>query len=330
MVPPVTAEVHRFTLTDPEAGQRLDRCLAERLDGQSRSRLKALILSGQVRLGGATITDPSIRVKPGDSVEVAIPPPVAAEPEPQAMPLDIVFEDSDILVLDKPPGLVVHPAAGNPDRTLVNALLAHCGDSLSGIGGVGRPGIVHRLDKDTSGLMVVAKNDLAHRGLTEQFSDRSLSRKYLALAHGRLREAEGEISGNIGRSSSDRKKMAVLPSGGKTAITRFRRLALLDGPTSLVECSLLTGRTHQVRVHLAHIGHPLVGDPVYRSRNAKRPGDGPAGRAIAEFPRQALHARALTLNHPRTGAEMAFTAPPPADFRDLLEALGGTKTPFLP
>ena len=310
------------------AGERLDKALAAGLPGLSRSRVQALLEQGCVRESGRTVTEPSLRVKLGQTFDVFIPEAEPAQPEAQDIPLDVVYEDEDVLVIDKPAGLVVHPAAGNPDNTLVNALLAHCGDSLSGIGGVKRPGIVHRLDKDTSGLMVVAKNDRAHHALTEQFSGRSLSRTYQALVWGVPSPKEGRIEGNIGRSTADRKKMAVVTGGGKHAATRYRVVKAFGTAMSLVECVLETGRTHQIRVHMAHIGHPVVGDPLYGKGRAGRAG-GKHASALPEpprslfvgFPRQALHAVALSFVHPRKGESVRFQTGLPADMRHLIDTL---------
>ncbi|MGH7033198.1 MAG: RluA family pseudouridine synthase [Stellaceae bacterium] len=303
-------------MEDAEAGERLDRVLAARLAAYSRTRLKRLVESGQVTREGATITDPSLRVKPGQSFLVAIPPPVEDRPLPQAMALAIVYEDEQVLVLDKPAGLVVHPAPGNLDRTLVNALLAHCGDTLAGIGGVKRPGIVHRLDKDTSGLLVVAKTELAHRKLSADFAARRLTRAYLALVRGVPNPGEGEIAARIGRSKTDRKKMAVLATGGKAALTRYRTLRRFGAAAALLECRLATGRTHQIRVHLAAKGHPLIGDLVYgRGRASTLP---PAARG---FPRQALHAERLGFLHPTRGEYLEFSAPLPSDMAALMACL---------
>ncbi|PWC32732.1 RluA family pseudouridine synthase [Azospirillum sp. TSO35-2] len=317
-----------YTVPDAAAGERLDKALAAGLPDLSRSRVQALLEQGCVREAGRTITDPSLRVKPGQTFTLRVPDAEPAEPQAQDIPLDVVYEDSDVLVLDKPAGLVVHPAAGNPDSTLVNALLAHCGDSLSGIGGVRRPGIVHRLDKDTSGLMVVAKNDRAHHGLTEQFADRTLSRTYLALVWGVPNPKQGRIEGAIGRSSADRKKMAVVTGGGKHAATRYRVLKSFGQAAALVECVLETGRTHQIRVHMTHIGHPLVGDPLYGRGRSSRPGGKhastlpePARSRLVEFPRQALHAAALTFRHPGSGEVVEFRSPMPADIHELLVTL---------
>jgi 23S rRNA pseudouridine1911/1915/1917 synthase len=299
-----------LTVTAELAGQRLDKALSV-LAGLSRARLQALLAENHATLNGKPISNASRKVKEGEIYALHLPPPEPAEPEAQKIALTIVYEDKDLLVIDKPPGLVVHPAPGNRDRTLVNALLAHCGASLSGIGGVARPGIVHRLDKDTSGLIVVAKNDLAHQNLSAQFADRSLSRTYLALVYGVPSPRIGVIDAPIGRHMRDRKKMAVV-ARGKPARTRYKLVETF--PTaSLVECSLESGRTHQIRVHMTHVKHPVIGDPVY--------GKGRAQKRNYEFPRQALHAAALKFIHPRTGKNMSFTAVLPKDMRALLKKL---------
>jgi 23S rRNA pseudouridine1911/1915/1917 synthase len=308
---------HEVRVDAADAGERLDRVLASRLQ-LSRSRLKALIEAGRVAADGATIRDPSQKVKPGQALVVEVPPPEPDKPVPQAMALDIRYEDEDLLVLEKPAGLVVHPAPGNPDLTLVNALLAHCGEALSGIGGVKRPGIVHRLDKDTSGLMVVAKSERAQGKLAAAFASRDIDRAYLAIVWGVPLPRQGEISGNIGRSRVNRQKMAVVATGGKPAVTRYRVLKEFKGIAALIECRLATGRTHQIRVHLTAKGHPLVGDPVYGSgRQARRA----AGAALARFPRQALHAYRLAFAHPVTGERLSFESPLPADMAGLLHSL---------
>jgi 23S rRNA pseudouridine1911/1915/1917 synthase len=308
----------RIHLTVPSglAGQRLDKALtllaAELSDlALSRARLQALLAAGHVALNGKTVKDASRKAKAGETYAVDVPPPESAAPEAQDIALTIVYEDKDVLVIDKPPGLVVHPAPGNRDRTLVNALLAHCGTSLSGIGGVARPGIVHRLDKDTSGLIVAAKNDLAHQKLSAQFADRSLSRTYLAVVHGVPGLRAGLIDAPIGRHPRDRKKMAVAAKG-RQARTRYKVLETFDA-AALVECQLETGRTHQIRVHMAHIRHPLIGDPTY--------GKGRAQKTLYAFPRQALHAAAIKFIHPRTGRAMNFTSPLPKDMKALLRKL---------
>jgi 23S rRNA pseudouridine1911/1915/1917 synthase len=314
--PPMTAEAE-------DAGERLDRFLARRLAGFSRSRLKNLIEAGQVSAGGATLSDPSHRVKPGQSYTLILPEVVAARPAGQAMDLAIVFEDGDLIVVDKPAGMVVHPAPGNPDRTLVNALIAHCGDSLSGIGGEKRPGIVHRLDKDTCGLIVAAKNDATHHALAADFAARRIERIYQAVVWGIPLPREGEIEGAIGRHPVDRKRMAVVKRGGKAALTRYRTIRALGPGASLVECRLATGRTHQIRVHLAASGHPLLGDPVYGRETAERRARlSAAGQAaLAGFRRQALHAGILGFLHPRTGERLHFESPLPTDLRTLISAL---------
>jgi 23S rRNA pseudouridine1911/1915/1917 synthase len=313
---------------EAEAGERLDRALAAALaklpgDPPSRSRVKALITAGAVSSDGATISDPSRRVKPGQTVAVAFPELVPLDVSAQAIPLDVVYEDDHLIVIDKPPGLVVHPAPGNPDRTLVNALLAHCGASLSGIGGVARPGIVHRLDKDTSGLLVAAKTDAAHHHLARQFADRTAERLYAAIVWGVPRRAQGEIEGAIGRSSGDRKKMAVVRGGrGKPALTRYRVLKRLAGDgASLLECQLATGRTHQIRVHLATAGHPLIGDPVYGRPAQRRTVAEPLASLAGQFPRQALDAFMLGFDHPTSGERLRFKRKYYNDIIELLDKL---------
>ena len=319
----------------PEAaGERLDRLLAAALPQLSRSRLKALIEEGQVSSGGAAVTSPAAKVKAGQTFAIIIPEARPVALAAQAIPLEILFEDKDLIVLNKPAGLVVHPAAGNPDHTLVNALIAHCGPGLeerlkgglTGIGGELRPGIVHRLDKDTSGLMVAAKSEAAHRGLVEQFSARTIERSYLALAWGLPRPAEGTITGNIGRSPRNRKKMAVLRRGGRPAETGYKVLrSFQNGLVSLVECRLKTGRTHQIRVHMAEIGHPLLGDPLYGrggtgSRRARSLPEA-AQAALAALGRQALHARTLGFQHPLTGDALQFESELPPDIGALISSL---------
>lgn len=302
---PVAADVaerRRVTVGPGDVDERVDKVLAAALGDVSRNRIKALMEAGLVTSDGRTIDNPSGRVKHGQSFEVLLPPPAAAEPVPQAIALDIVHEDEAVIVIDKPAGLVVHPAAGNLDGTLVNALLAHCGAGLSGIGGVARPGIVHRLDKDTSGLMVVAKTDQAHAALSAQFADRTLSRTYLAVVRGVPRPTSGRIDAPIGRSSRNRKKMAVV-ARGKSAQTDYRVLRAFGTTASLVECALATGRTHQIRVHMASIGHPLVGDPLYGGRSKA---GGETSAELRRFPRQALHAARLTFRHPLSKQMVSF------------------------
>jgi 23S rRNA pseudouridine1911/1915/1917 synthase len=304
-------------------GLRLDRFLALALPDLSRSRIKALILDGRVTREGTVVDDPSRKVKTGEAFRISIPPATPAVPAAQEIPLEILHEDAQLVVLVKPAGLTVHPAPGNPDKTLVNALIAHCGASLSGIGGVARPGIVHRLDKDTSGVMVVAKTDAAHHSLTAQFQGRTIERAYLALVWGVPRPASGRIEGAIGRSTRDRKKMAVVSRGGKAAATRYRTLRTFGRAASLIECRLETGRTHQIRVHMTHLGHPLVGDPAYgRARHRAAPELPPAARNMLDgFRRQALHAAVLGFDHPESGRRLRFEAPIPADFANLLNSL---------
>ena len=312
-----------------QAGFRLDRFLTDALVDLSRSRLQGLIEEGAVWRAGATIRDGNTRVKPGEIYEVRVPEPVPAEPRGQDIPLSIVYEDRDLIVIDKPPGLVVHPAAGNPDGTLVNALIAHCGASLGGIGGVARPGIVHRLDKDTSGLLVAAKTDRAMASLAKQFAAHTVQRAYNAVVWGSPRLGDGMIEGDIGRNPFDRKRMAVVRNAGKAARTRYRvieRFGDAGRPlASLLECRLETGRTHQIRVHLTHLGHPLIGDPSYGKARvaprAKTEAEVTAYAAASGFPRQALHAWLLGFQHPTTHEDIRFESAWPADFSGLVEAL---------
>ncbi len=305
------------------APARLDKALAE-ATGLSRARIQALIASGAVKIDGAQALGASAKIAAGAAFAIAVPPAREPHAQPEAIALDIAFEDEHLLIVNKPAGMVVHPAAGNLDGTLVNAVLHHCaqngGGRLSGIGGVARPGIVHRIDKDTSGLLVIAKTDAAHEGLAAQFADHTVHRRYLAVCAGHPRPAEGKIDERIGRSDANRKKMAVLPknsSRGKHAITHYTVLDRL-GPASLIECRLETGRTHQVRVHCASIGHALLGDPLY--------GQAPKSlRSLLSrlgFARQALHAAELGFRHPVTGETVQRKAPLPADMTELIDELG--------
>lgn len=300
-------------------GQRLDKALAD-ASGLSRERVKALIGEGAVTVAGRRVSQASAKSDEGAEFAIAVPPAADAQAKAQDIPLNVVFEDEHLIVIDKPAGLVVHPAAGNPDGTLVNALLHHCRGNLSGIGGVARPGIVHRIDKDTSGLLVVAKSDAAHEGLARQFADHSIERLYLAVVNGHPQPREGTITGKIGRSDANRKKMAVLDASstrGKHATTHYKTLKLLNDCT-LVECRLETGRTHQVRVHLASIGHALLGDPVYGRAN-------PRLRTVLKtlgFHRQALHAAVLGFVHPVTGGRLRFESDLPNDMKELIDETG--------
>ena len=305
-----------IALDASHAGWRLDRALAVQVPTLSRERLKVLTKAGALTRDAKAVRDPAIKVKGNEHFLLAVPDPVPAHNEPQEIALAILYEDEHLLVVDKPAGLVVHPAAGNRDGTMVNALLHHCGGSLSGIGGVARPGIVHRIDKDTSGLLVVAKHDRAHEGLAKQFADHSIERRYLAIVSGVPRQAEGKIDAPLARSPHNRKKIAVVPKG-KRAVTHWKRLAILRD-AALVECKLETGRTHQVRVHMASIGHPLVGDPVY--------GRGKSGHRDLlnqlDFRRQALHAAHLGFIHPITKGRLSFDSALPSDMQELFSALG--------
>ena len=300
------------------AGWRLDRALAAAIPTLSRERLKALIRSGAVEAGGKAVRDPALKVRGEEDLRVAVPEPTPAHNEPQDIPLRILFEDEHLLVVDKPAGLVVHPAAGNLDGTLVNALLHHCAGKLSGIGGVARPGIVHRIDKDTSGLLVVGKTDIAHEGLAKQFATHSIGRRYLAIVNGVPKAGHGTVDAPLARSSANRKKIAIVEEGrGKRAVTHWKRLNVLKD-AALVECRLETGRTHQVRVHMASIGHPLIGDPVYGRSGRTH------GKILKElqFSRQALHATELEFVHPVTKSRLSFDSPMPSDMQELFNALG--------
>ncbi len=320
-------------MTGEQAGLRLDLFLVASLGDLSRARLQGLILGGAVTRNGATIRDVNTRVKPGETYDVQVPLPVPAAPQGEDIPLDVIYEDNDLIVIDKPAGLVVHPAAGNLDGTLVNALIAHCGNTLKGIGGVARPGIVHRLDKDTSGLLVAAKTERAMASLSKQFANHTIERAYNAVVWGSPRLGDGMVEGNIGRNPFDRKRMAVLRGQGKEARTRYRVIERFGDPArpfaSLLECRLETGRTHQIRVHVTHLGHPLIGDPTYgkahRPPRAKNEIETVAFSAAANFPRQALHARVLGFAHPTLHKTMRFEREWPADFTALVASLRGLK-----
>ena len=297
-----------LTAETSAAGERLDRYLAGAVEGLTRSAAAKLLEEGQVTLGGKPLGK-NYRLQGGEVLTVSLPEPEPAEALPQNIPLDVVYEDADLIVINKPVGLVVHPAPGHPDGTLVNALLFHCAGSLSGVGGALRPGIVHRIDRDTSGLMVAAKNDFAHLSLSAQLQDHSLCRTYEAVVVGNVREDRGTVDAPIGRHPTDRKKMAVTDKNSRPAVTHYEVLRRYPGYTYL-RCQLETGRTHQIRVHMAYIGHPLYGDTVY---GAKRP--------AADMTGQCLHAVALDLTHPRTGERMHFTCPLPEEFTRLLQKL---------
>ena len=296
-----------FPLKVPEAG-RADAVLAAALDGVTRSAAQRWLEEGRVTLDGVPVRK-NARLQPGQVLSVTPPQPEAVDVVPQDIPLDVAYEDDDVIVVNKPVGMVVHPAPGHPDGTLVNALLYHCGNTLSGINGELRPGIVHRIDRDTSGLIIAAKNDKAHLALAEQLQDHSLARVYEAVAVGNFREDSGTVDAPIGRHPVDRKKMAIEPRNGRPAVTHWRVLARYPGHTH-VECRLETGRTHQIRVHLASIGHPLLGDTVYGS---KKPYPGLAG--------QCLHARKLIFRHPRTGERVELECPLPDWFQEVLDKL---------
>ena len=320
--PSIEGDLITVTLDPSDQGQRLDRALMAYLPQLSRARLQSLIDKGCLSLEGTTLTDGKHKARAGQ-YELIVPALIDAAPLAQDLSLDILFEDEDLIVINKPAGMAAHPAPGTPDGTLVNALLFHCAGQLSGIGGVARPGIVHRLDKETSGIMVAAKSDRAHQGLSALFSRHDISRQYLALVRGVLKTEQGTITTQIGRSHHDRKKMAVLRQGGREAITHYEVLGLFGKASrpcaSLVQCRLETGRTHQIRVHMAHLGAPCLGDPIY--------GSGAPVIAVQtilktlRFERQALHAAHLGFVHPVTGKKIAFKTEPPDDMQALIEAL---------
>lgn len=305
-----------------QKGERLDKFLSTNIPGVSRSQIQKLINSGCVTSDDTTIADNSFKIKAGESYQVYIPDAVDAIPEPENIPLDVVYEDEDLIIVNKPAGMTVHPAPGAYNGTLVNALLYHCND-LSGIGGVKRPGIVHRIDKDTSGLLVVAKNDLAHRHLSEQFFEHSIERTYMAITYGCPTPTAGKIEGNIGRSPYDRKKMAIVKTGGKTAKTNYKTLEVFNAIGSLVECKLETGRTHQIRVHLSSIGCNLIGDQVYEKakKSSIKFNNEEQKMFINSFPRQALHAKSLGFIHPRTGQKIFYSSDLPQDLTNLINCL---------
>lgn len=317
-----------LVITDEQAGQRADKALAALCPDLSRTRLQALIVQGQVFVDDEVLESASLKLEAGDAVRILMPAPVQSVPEAEDIPLAVVYEDDDLLVINKPAGMVVHPGAGNWSGTLVNALLHHCADSLSGIGGVVRPGIVHRLDKETSGLIIVAKNDKAHRHLAEQLSDRSLSRTYFAVVLGVPFPIKGVVDRAIGRDRNSRLRMGTSGTGLRDARTHYLVAERFGEACALVQCDLETGRTHQIRVHMQVLGHPLVGDPLYGPQRtalaAKLKKGGYEPEVIEEicaFPRQALHAAALRFIHPRTQDEMEFEAEPPEDFSKLLKML---------
>lgn len=311
-------------VTEADKGLRLDKFLAQNVGAVSRSRLQRLISLGFVSCDDDIIADNSFKVRAGDVYQIVVPAPEEANPQPEDIPLDVVYEDNDLIVVNKPAGMTVHPAAGVHSGTLVNALLYHCRDNLSGVGGVKRPGIVHRIDKETSGLLVVAKNDLSHQGLAEQFAVHSCERTYLAFVYGVPAPLQGEINANIGRSPYDRKKMAIVPTGGKSAVTHYQTLKLCGKTASLVQCHLETGRTHQIRVHLSSLGCNLIGDKVYvKAKKSMVTGVSPEVREfINNFPRQALHAKTLGFVHPRTHEFLQFDSELPADLQNLAQILG--------
>lgn len=307
---------HKLTVTEDQAGQRLDRFVADLFPDISRAQVGKLIEQGLITINQFPVK-PATRVKPENVIQITIPEPTLLEVLPEAIPLSVLYEDDSLIAINKPAGMVIHPSAGHPAGTLVNALLAHCGDSLSGIGGVMRPGIVHRLDKETSGVILVAKNDEAHISLSRQLKERTITKTYVAVVKGLPKNGKGTITTQIGRSRSDRKKMTVTKSGGRGAVTEYRVTSTLE-KVSVVEITLVTGRTHQIRVHMKHINCPVVGDPVY-------------SRGIGKFPikRQALHAWRISFDHPVSGKSVTLTAPLPDDMARLISSVGGDPAPYL-
>ncbi len=315
----MSEEQQRFTVTEQDEGERLD-VLLVRLTGESRNQVRRQIEAKAVRVDNDIVTRAAQRAKAGQAINWTPPEVQDWQVVPQEIPLDVRYEDSDLIVVNKPAGMVVHPAVGNPDGTLVNALLHHCSD-LQGIGGVLRPGIVHRIDKDTSGLLVVAKNERAHQVLAQQFAEHSIERSYRAICFGAPKTDEGTIEGNLGRHPNDRKRFAVVERGGKHAVTHYRVVTRYDTLAEL-QLKLETGRTHQIRVHLAHIGHPVVGDPVYaRSRRVSQLSDKPLRDRLAGITRQLLHAASLGFVHPSSGQRMHFEAELAEDIESLLQWL---------
>jgi 23S rRNA pseudouridine1911/1915/1917 synthase len=328
------AEVREAVAAPEDAGERLDRWMAATWGDLSRSRCKALVEDSRLTLDGAPLTDPSAKVRAGGRYVLTVPAPVAAAPEPEDIPLDVLFEDEHLIVINKPAGLTVHPAAGAWTGTLVHALLHRCAGGLSGIGGVERPGIVHRLDKDTSGVLVAAKTDAAHQGLSKLFAAHDVERVYLAACRSAPKPRAGRIETRLARSAKDRKKIAVVretePDKGKVAVTHYETVAsygqepgasIGTPAASLVECRLETGRTHQIRVHLAHIGCPVLGDPLYGKGRALKRIATPAGEELKDFRRQALHAAVLGFVHPVTGEALRFETQPPKDMQRLIKFL---------
>ncbi len=316
--------VTQFTVPEGTPPGRFDKALSDLCEDHSRARLKILIEEGAVKVNGAALTNPKAKIESGDVIELTLPPLEDAVPKAENIPLEIIYEDDDLLVVNKQAGLTVHPGAGQKDGTLVNALLYHCGDSLSGIGGVVRPGIVHRIDKETSGLMVVAKNDKAHRGLTEQLTDRSLSRAYAAFVWKVPSPIKGVVDAPIGRHKTQRVKMAVFGAAARAARTHYLVKEPYGAAAAKIECRLESGRTHQIRVHMMHLKHPLLGDPLYglAAQNQgvilnKEGADEAVKQAILDFPRQALHAGQIGFVHPVSGAEMSFSSELPEDLINL-------------
>ena len=308
-------------VNEDTAGIRIDKFIAGEIAEFSRSQVQKLLEEGYVFADDEIIADKNFKTRLGDMYQITLPEPQAATPVAQDIPLDVLYEDEDLIVINKPAGMTVHPATGAYNDTLVNALLFHCKGSLSGIGGVARPGIVHRIDRNTSGVIVVAKNDIAHRGLAEQFFKHSIERTYYAFVYNVPNPLRGVIEGNIARSSYDRKKMALVSQGGKTAITHYETIAIYNNAVSLVKCNLETGRTHQIRVHLSSIGCHLIGDDVYKGKKSILKLPEPVKGYVNIFPRQALHAASLGFMHPRTGKFLSFTANFPKDMQMLQKEL---------